>query len=310
MQPGHNGGYNEHRDSHGRFAAGLRVPHPDAKEVFREGTVRILHPPARADGSYHAELWNGDQLVSETRLTRAHRSEMAALQATAVALANAPQPSPIVAPPAVVSWKAAMTKEEADVWAKDSAIPEELFHMVRARDAYRMPAILANGFKADHNGSHGTPRWGDGIYLAYGGVLGSKGLYQSWMEKGDAYTIRVNVKRPFKIEVGGDDRPDMKKWLPVAMRAAYEDRITAAYATERLQAGPRPSQNFRSNSRIPYQIFKEIVAENGYDALLIGGSGIHTGGKQLLVFDPKNVTITGKEPFVYERSYDEEDFLL
>jgi len=148
--------------------------------------VRVLQPPARADGTYWAELWHGDQFISETRLTRAHRTEMAALRAEADRLAGptpaatpaaapapaqtparpAPAPTPPPAkpaPPKAVAWRPELTPEEADVWAKDSVIKDTLFHSVRERDMYRMKDVLRKGFDANHEGAHGFPRWGTGI---------------------------------------------------------------------------------------------------------------------------------------------------
>jgi len=189
MERGNNNGFNPYRDSHGRYAAGgsaARTPHPDARETYRQGAVRVLQPPARADGTYWAELWHGDQFISETRLTRAHRTEMAALRAEADRLAGptpaatpaaapapaqtparpAPAPTPPPAkpaPPKAVAWRPELTPEEADVWAKDSVIKDTLFHSVRERDMYRMKDVLRKGFDANHEGAHGFPRWGTGI---------------------------------------------------------------------------------------------------------------------------------------------------
>ncbi len=120
------------------------------------------------------------------------------------------------------------------------------------------------------------------------------------MERGTTYEARVNVKRPFKIDIGGDDQPNMDRYLTPALKAQFDERVKADYARQRLRAGPHPSRYFRFNSHTPYQVFKEILHEHGYDALIVDGSGIATGGKQLVVFDPTNVTIVGTERFENE----------
>jgi len=53
MERGHNGGFNAHRDSHGRYApaaSATRTPHPRATVAHQEGNVRILQQPIAEQG--------------------------------------------------------------------------------------------------------------------------------------------------------------------------------------------------------------------------------------------------------------------
>lgn len=53
MERGHNGGFNAHRDSHGRYApaaSATRTPHPRATVAHQEGNVRVLQQPIAEQG--------------------------------------------------------------------------------------------------------------------------------------------------------------------------------------------------------------------------------------------------------------------
>jgi hypothetical protein len=191
-----------------------------------------------------------------------------------------------------------MTPAEADRWGADSVLKQTFAHSVRSRELYRMKDIEQQGFKAEHEGTHGAARWGTGVYLAFDGEKydHTRQMYEQWMESGKTFQMRVNVKRPFRMIVESNADPDPKRWLPKEKHAEFDRREREAYVKQ-WPPGLRQPPNFRYNSRTGYWVFKEMLKEFGYDSLIIVGDGIKTGGHQLIVFDPKNVTIVGEESF-------------
>lgn len=303
---GHNGGFDPFRDARGRWATGPASASRPPGEPWAVHENVAVHSVSDAQGSRY-EIWDGDTHVHSYVATRAnwreardaantHARQLAAASAPAPAPRPAPTPAP--APAAPVAWKPRMTPAEADRWGADSVLTQTFAHSVRSRELYRMKDIEQKGFKAEHEGTHGAARWGSGIYLAFDGEKydHTRPMYEEWMESGKTFQTRVNVKRPYTITIGSRDEPDPKQWLPKDRHDDFDARVKAAY-NRQWPIGQRQPSNFRYNTRTPYWVFKDILKEYGYDALIIDGGGIATGGHQLLVFDPKNVTIVGEEPF-------------
>lgn len=205
---------------------------------------------ARDDGWGHPNC--------ECRLEYVHPSELKADEKKGLDKPQEPEHGP--------AWKASMTPEEADAWAKDSAIQIPLYHGTgttergatlspeQLRD--RIRDIEASGFKitaiAPKKGIGSGNSQGPGIYLTSDRAFAER--------YGTVLETRVNVKTPWR---GSAD--DWRKQYAAIQREA---KAAGVFKT------------MTPNERIAWWAKK-----NGYDAI--------EGRlwKQWVILDPKDITV-------------------
>lgn len=167
--------------------------------------------------------------------------------------------------------KPVMTREEAKVWAKDSAYKTSFYH---GTDKSKIQTIETEGLKniAGESGQY----FGSGIYLS-----GSKKEAQYWanysefgQREGDVVEVMVNVKKPLILNLDNPkDAQTLKK---------YEDIGRERYG--------------RDFKKSQWEYMTDAMKADGYDSLKTSSRDIDRGGDQLVVFDERNVTVIKDPP--------------
>ena len=158
-------------------------------------------------------------------------------------------------------WKPVMTKAEADEWAKNSAVQAPMYHGTTQAAA---DSIMKSGFDVGHSGDvHGNyGAFGRGVYVTDGSTLG---LYVK-DNSGVALATRVNVQNVMpwdEVKSLWDDpglQEALTKYLP-GEDGSPGDKLAAASSW-----------------------ITNYATSHGYDAL-------DSNGGDLVVFDPKNITV-------------------
>lgn len=180
--------------------------------------------------------------------------------------APVPIPEP-VAPAPGRPWRASMTKAEADEWASGSAFQNEEFaHVTKGVDTER--AIMRDGF--DLGKKKFGRVWGDGVYVGLDDETAQ--MYRSWTGPGARkMAIKVRVENPFVIQ------------------QSAKSRFTQEYIVSRAL----DISEARARTMLQKQAITEILEGAGYDALRIEALSVEgaIGGNQMVVFNPKNVTV-------------------
>lgn len=174
-----------------------------------------------------------------------------------------------------VAYKPSMTQKEADLWAANSAHKTPVFHRT---DTENVRAIQKEGFSLRK--TRFGRIWGNGVYMTDDPVARKK--YAQWIgSSSKELELRINVRNVFVFD---SDMLDKKNY-PMFQR--FE-----------VIASTIPGGQERYNQLVK-ELFDEaeaisrLLQENGYDALLITQRRFSeiVGGTQILVFDPKNVTV-------------------
>lgn len=178
-------------------------------------------------------------------------------------------------------WKPVMSTTEAAKWSAKSAYQEPVFHVTRKTAA---SAIRNDGFKTE--GETFGKLWGDGVYVATDDA--TTAIYQAEAKQEMGFTpatlkLRLNVRKIYDYKPGyGDSAFDLAAKLPGGR--ARLDELTGEYLA-RSFAG-----TWKGDPRAA--ALRDMLTENGYDALKISAPGeIGVGGNQIIVFDPKRVTV-------------------
>ncbi len=228
-------------------------------------------------------------------------------------------------------WKPMMTREEAEDWARDSAV-QELTTFVGS--STKLEKIKKNGFDVGRSGSGPGNVWGRGIYSSLDSTLEvdydadnpfddaaqrvvhfPSAQYKEWKSyrKPTVVRLKLNVKNPATIDLreGEDGFPsydgdEMVKWIE-------DHRADLVGVDELLAKTTRPKAedfededgaiDFEEYDKAYYatrsirELFNGFLAKNGYDALIVLEDGFTdmVGGSQVIVFDPKNVAIVDPE---------------
>ncbi len=118
-------------------------------------------------------------------IPRAAQVAAAAIQAPAPPRPKPkPKPKPEPAPAASAGWKPSMTKEEADVWAKDSVVKKTLNHNTSTEPVG--DSIMKNGFTIGDGAAYGR-----GVYMSTE-IEAEYGLVN--------LQVRVNIQKVVKFE--------------------------------------------------------------------------------------------------------------
>lgn len=161
--------------------------------------------------------------------------------------------TPTPAPAKAAEWKPTMTKADADVWAKDSAIPGDMLHGTNQAAA---KSIRSGGFNTDSE-VYGR-MLGNGVYLTENQAT------MNMYAHGAELTLRVNVKNPVEMN-------DI--WSNLKFGDIFDAEMAAG--------GDAKAVNARAITRFAHQ--------EGHDALIKRAPDGSID--ELVVFDPKNVVV-------------------
>lgn len=175
------------------------------------------------------------------------------------------------------SWKPAMTRREADRWSRDSAYRAPVYH---ATSPHSARAIHREGFSL---GLHRLGRlWGNGVYAATDDQT-IRYYMQDLVRRGDQVELlelRVNVRRVLTI------------WIDASSRHSPFDQ-----AIRQLPGGFGDYLLHFVGTRDRALAMTRQIRSAGYDAFEVREDAptAAVGGNQLLVFDPRQVTIVDDE---------------
>lgn len=166
--------------------------------------------------------------------------------------------------PRVPQWSPSMSRADAELWAAQSAIKQDTYHVTPGVGNER--AIKANGF--DLSRRQFGRMWGDGVYV--GMDQNTADLYVQWSgSSARKLTIKTNVQNPYVFTPTG--KKNFEK-VDVVMEALG---ITKSRANKIL-------------NEVDGDISR-ILQNAGYDALHVNIKG--AGGNQMVIFDPKKVVV-------------------
>lgn len=231
-----------------------------------------------------------------------------------------PKKSKQPAAPAAPAWQPSMSKSEADAWAKGSVIPNVQKHVTAA---FAERAIMQEGFDLSYKWAR---VWGDGVYMTDTPEVVDFYKHIKRLKDGSAEVLdlRVNVKKVLDV-VPYEDKPYFAvKYvvdaLPGAVRTQFgitEDIIyeearqlgveirakIMKAADEGLDPGDIMLRDYGdrwvASSDLNWYILTRKLEAAGYDAIRVfdrldAGVSSGIGGDQLIVFNPKNVTVQKK----------------
>lgn len=254
------------------------------------------------------------------------RDQMRALQtslrppATAVAKPiTVVQPSapPVPAPPVALPqppkvWKPTMTRAEADLWAGQGDLTRPLFHVTSPEGAN---GITANGF--DLSRTKWGRVWGNGAYMSDSAA--SEAMYSSAFTNPTKIELRVFSRKTLKAQITAAEPYEWgygNLWNGAARDGIPRGEIEGTYNRKlreietrndkvkadilRANGGVRDKTYYdalNTDKRLvrdpAAQAITETCEEYGYDAIDLHEE-THTtsvGGSQVIVFDPKRVTV-------------------
>ncbi|MCK9596448.1 hypothetical protein M0R19_04650 [Candidatus Pacearchaeota archaeon] len=200
-------------------------------------------------------------------------------------------------------WEPVMTKKEAEKWSRNSIVKTDCFHVTREDVDETIEDIERGGLKIKNTSKGFGSLWGRGIYLS----LDKKSSDMYLNEFSKQFICKINIKNPVYITT-----KDIKKYNDSSMEILTEKYPKIKEEVKKLiseiknksylyKENPRGSNIF-IKTMVPkdftYSEYKQITTkalENvGYDAIIIEDDYSHSfsvGGNQVLIFDPKKVTI-------------------
>ena len=149
-------------------------------------------------------------------------------------------------------WKPVMSREEANLWARNSVLKESGWHGTTHQAAEQ---IRKEGFKVSTNVNIGRS-YGHGVYMAYGNNIEDAEFFASG---GDLLETVVNVRRVLDV-----NRQDYIKYLDTRIRPGLSD----------------------GRGILPQDI-SDALESDGYDALLYRKAS----GDILVIRDPRRITV-------------------
>ena len=170
-----------------------------------------------------------------------------------VRVANVPDGFKKVTAPKTVKWQPSMSRAQADVWAKNSALKESGWHGTTRQAAEQ---IRRDGFRFSTDTNIGRA-YGHGVYMAYGDNIEDAEFFASG---GELLETRVNVRRVLDV-----NRQDYIKYLDTRVRPGLPD----------------------DREGILPQDISDALEADGYDALLYRKSS----GDILVIRDPRRITV-------------------
>jgi hypothetical protein len=201
-----------------------------------------------------------------------------------------------------------LTKAEADAFTANSAIKKELTHVTTSKEAAE--AIASGGFKL--TGRLGGKYFGDGVYLGTDSTTTK--FYQKYI--GESYDepvtlkLRVNVQNPLRVNVGDWNAMQVQREVigrQIAKQAGlakeYQSSVSSMNATNReivekynkTKHGTLDEHKKKNGwvEDVSATAVKRVLESAGYDSLEIVDKKFRqdVGGNQLVVFDPKRVTV-------------------
>lgn len=258
------------------------------------------------------------------RSSRQGANKRATISGGSTAQAGKPMEPPVQVPqaapvePAAPRWRPSMSREEAELWARESAIQHDVYHVT---DAENVTSLKRNGF--DLNRSRFGRVWGNGVYVTPD--ENTAAMYENWAG-GPARTlaIRLDVRKPLMVDVSRvREADDMHKYILKRVESRnpgiwktyvrhvedFEKRYWEAVTEGQALADQAPPSRKRkvfidfmqqaiADGRIPTgspsaAALNQTLQDYGYDSLHITETPItgRVGGNQIVIFDPKQVVI-------------------
>jgi hypothetical protein len=211
-----------------------------------------------------------------------------------------------------IAWKPTMSAAEAEAWSRDSVIKDELTHVTTGDAA---TAIQREGFRHDLKENMGRI-WGNGTYLGTGPE--SAEYYREWTKNPQTLKIKVNIKKVLDFDATGEN-PTATQALDTLvgrlgkreeferLSKQAEDRNAAVMKEFRTvrRADPKAYRGEAGDKwladhgyvaeRTEYErtIFMGMLRADGYDAVRVTQKSFTAGvgGSQLIVLDPKKITV-------------------
>lgn len=224
-----------------------------------------------------------------------------------------PAPKPVPKPPeAPKVWRPAMPRAEADLWARQGDLSRPLYHVTSPEGAQ---GITANGF--DLSRTKWGRVWGNGAYMS--DTAASEAMYSSAFANPTKIELRVFSRKTLKAQITSAEPYEWgygNLWNGAARDGIPRGEIQGAYTKKLREIEDRNNTikdkilkdngGVRDNSyydalntdkrlvRDPNaQALTETLQDYGYDAIDLHEE-IHSssvGGSQVIVFDPKRVTV-------------------
>ena len=224
-----------------------------------------------------------------------------------------PPPKAVPAPPkAPANWHPNMTRAEADLWAQQGDLSRPLFHVTSPEGAN---GITANGF--DLSRTKWGRVWGNGAYMSDSAA--SEAMYSSAFTNPTKIELRVFSRKTLKAQITAAEPYEWgygNLWNGAARDGIPRGEIEGTYNRKlgeiearndkvkadilRANGGVRDNTYYdalNTDKRLvrdpAAQAITETCEEYGYDAIDLFEE-THTssvGGSQVIVFDPKRVTV-------------------
>lgn len=226
-----------------------------------------------------AQTWPGKELMLGT-----HWDAVKYLQRPDRAQVN-PNVTDGISAPGTDAWKPVMSREEADRWSANSAVPTDLFHATRHPRELR-----AGGFDLDKATGQGAV-YTTGVYLGMNEPTAA--LYER--DGTETLTMRANVTKPLTVSPSAIN-PGYT-FRKEVLEEKLGERGREAFRQALIGAGFDPKSKTLPEFDNPPALAAAIQAE-GYDSIIIqdapgpnGKPDQDIGGQQLIVFDPKKIAI-------------------
>ena len=205
------------------------------------------------------DTWGGSLRVTRVRDLAAGRGGLPAARR----LPSAPPA------PRVVEWKPSMSRADAELWAKDSAVKVDTYHVTTGVKNER--SIAENGF--DLSRTKFGRMWGDGVYVGTDEATAAQ--YRGWTgPAARTMKIKVDVRNPAIFNAAG------RTFGP-------KDVVSEILGIDKDAAGALMYDK-KTKSLID---MSTVLKNNGFDALDIRGANNAAGGNQMVIFDPKKVVV-------------------
>jgi hypothetical protein len=159
------------------------------------------------------------------------------------------------------SWKPSMSRDEAEHWAKDSAVKEDLYHgTTKVENA---DAIATHGFDVTKAGTTTGNRGflGEGVYVS--STKGIADILGDHFPGGRTLTLKANVRKVMSHD----------EFTKLSSEVGFVQAVSRQYEKDNPKVvGPTR--------------MAEIVQSRGYDGVMFTG-----GHSEMVVFDPKRIVV-------------------